>query len=86
MNRYMVGKGRVLACVAAVSFPFPNAREREENCERALSPPPYFSPIFWLTHGVLRRSPAFRSLVRSPPEKGKESAATQARRVLVRIG
>ena len=23
-----------LACVAAVSFPFPNAREREENCER----------------------------------------------------
>ena len=24
----------IVACVAAVSFPFPNAREREENCER----------------------------------------------------
>ena len=24
----------VLACVAAVFFPFPNAREQEENCER----------------------------------------------------
>ena len=45
------------------------------------SPPPYFSPIFWLTPGVLLRSPAFRSLVRisARPEKGKESAATQAR-------
>ena len=28
--------------------------------------PPYFSPIFLLTPGVLLRSPAFRSLVRSP--------------------
>ena len=26
--------GVQLACVAAVSFPFPNAREREEKCER----------------------------------------------------
>ena len=50
-----------IACVAAVSFPFTNAREREENCE-----------IFWLTPGVLLRSPAFRSLVRSPCGLKKE--------------
>ena len=30
------------------------------------SPPLYLSLIFWLTPGVLLRSPAFRSLVRSP--------------------
>ena len=34
--------------------------------------PPYFSPIFWLTPGVLLRSPAFRSLVRSPCGLKKE--------------
>ena len=27
-------KNRQLACIAAVSFPSPNAREREKNCER----------------------------------------------------
>ena len=36
------------------------------------SPPPYFSPIFWLTPGALLRSPAFRSLVRSPRHLKKE--------------
>ena len=36
------------------------------------SPPPYFSPIFWFTPGVLLCSPAFRSLVRSPRGLKKE--------------
>ena len=75
-----------IACVAAVSFPFPNARERGENCERvakqavggggeATDPLPLLTdplPIFWLTPGVLHRSPAFRSLVRSPRRLKKE--------------
>ena len=34
--------------------------------------PPYFSPIFWLTPGVLLHSPAFCSLVRSPHRLKKE--------------
>ena len=46
--------------VAAVSFPFPNAREQEDNCERVAAP------------GVLLRSPAFRSLVRSLRRLKKE--------------
>ena len=57
-----------VACVAAVSFPFPNAREREENCERVAHP---------------RRAPSltrfsFACSISVRPEKGKESAATQA--------
>ena len=36
VNRHLapVKTRKTIACVAAVSFPFPNAREREENCER----------------------------------------------------
>ena len=63
-----------IACVAAVSFPFPNAREGNENCERFLTPSPLLS-IFLLTPGA---RPFYRSLVRFPPGKGKETAATQA--------
>ena len=62
-----------VACVAAVSFPFPNAREREENCERMAN---------FFAHP--RRAPSlarfsFAFSIFAPPEKlGKESAATQA--------
>ena len=41
-------------------------------------PPPHFTPTFLLTPGMLLPLLAFRSLVRSPPGKGKEWAATQA--------
>ena len=45
------------------------------------SPPPHFSPIFLICspQACSLARPLFRSLVRSPPGKGKESAATQAR-------
>ena len=64
-----------LACVAAVSFPFPNAREREENCEE-------WQISNFLGH--LRRAPSlarfsFACSISAPPEKGKESTATQAK-------
>ena len=36
--------GVQLACVAAVSFPFPNAREQEENCERVTKSPFLLTP------------------------------------------
>ena len=65
-----------VACVAAVSFPFPNVRVRKSGkissrgrgwvLPPSYSLPPYFSSIFWLTPGVLLCSPSFRSLVRSP--------------------
>ena len=64
----------VVACVAAVSFPFPNARVRKSGkiSSRGRGWGAYFSPSFWLTPGVLLRSPAFRSLVRSPRRLKKE--------------
>ena len=52
-----------VACVAADSFPFPNAREREENHPRRAPSLARFS---------------FACSISAPPEKGKESAATQA--------
>ena len=73
----------LVACVAAVSFPFPNAREREENCERVLTPS-LLVPNF-LAHP--RRTPSlarfsFAFSISAPPEKGKESAAAQAIRIV----
>ena len=59
-----------MACVAAVPFPFPNAREREENCERV--PKLAVGGGGVLTPGVLLRSSALRSLVRSPRRLEKE--------------
>ena len=52
-----------VACVAAVSFPFPNAREREENCERMAN---------FFAHP--RRAPSlarfsFACSIFAPPEK-----------------
>jgi len=66
------------ACVAALSFPFPNAREREENCERVAKSP--LLPNF-VAHP--RRGPSFARFslagsISAQPKKGKESAATQA--------
>ena len=68
-----------LACVAAISFSFPNARERDENCERVRkirsrgrgchSHPPYFSQFF--AHP--RRASLFLAWSIS---KGKETTAT----------
>ena len=40
--------------------------------------PPHFSPIFCTTQACAFARPLFRSLVRSPPAKRKETAATQA--------
>ena len=40
------------------------------------SPPPSFSPIFCSLQACSFTRPLFRSLVRSPPGKGKEMAAT----------
>ena len=50
------------------------------------SPPPYFSPVF-LAHP--RRAPplsrfSFACSISAPPEKGKESAATQAKEKITR--
>ena len=40
---------------------------------------PHFSPIFCSPQACSFSSPLFRSLVRSPPGKGKEMATTQAK-------
>ena len=69
-----------LACVAAVSFPFPNAREPEENFEEWQNTPSLLLPNFLARP---RRAPSlarfsFACSISVPPEKGKESAATQA--------
>ena len=66
MRRCVTRKAIVLACVAAVSFPFPNACGKLPN---------------FLAHP--RRAPSlahfsFACSISAPPEKGKESAATQA--------
>ena len=49
------------------------------------SPPSHFSPTFLLTPGVLLRSPAFRSLVRSPHRLEKERNRPLRRLALFRI-
>ena len=70
-----------LACVAAVSFPFLNARGKlRKSGSPFLLTPTLLLPNF-LAHP--RRAPSlarfsFACSISSPPEKGKESAATQA--------
>ena len=59
-----------IACVAAVSFPFPNAREREENYER----------VAHSRHASSVARFSFACSISAPPEKGKESAAMQAKK------
>ena len=70
-----------VAYEAAVSFPFPNTRERDENCERVgkirsrgggVACPLSTSPQFF-AHP--RRALPFPA---SPMSKGKETAAAQA--------
>ena len=92
INQLFAGLGsvRIVACVAVVSFPFPNAREREENCERVPTPFPFLLTPFLLVPNFFahpRRAPSlarfsFACLISARPEKGKVSAATQAFRVV----
>ena len=49
-----------------------------KNKEQWDGVPPHFSPIFCSPQVCSFARPLFRSLVRSPPGKGKETAATQA--------
>ena len=48
------------------------------------SPHPHFSPIFCSPQACYFARLLLRSLVRSPPGKGKESAATQAKTFMKR--
>ena len=59
-----------IACAAAVSFLFPNAREREENYER----------VAHSRHASSVARFSFACSISAPPEKGKESAAMQAKK------
>ena len=59
-----------------------NMKQREGLPSR--SPPPHFSPIFCSPQACYFARLLLRSLVRSPPGKGKESAATQAKTFMKR--
>ena len=53
IRRIRVDASRILACVAGVSFPFPNAREGDENCEK-LRKINHFSLIFCSPQALAR--------------------------------
>ena len=77
IRRTRVDASRILACVAGVSFPFPNAREGDENCEK-LGKINHFSLIFCSPQALAR---FIARLFDLRLEKERKRLLTQASRI-----